>query len=206
MASYPRSGNTWVRFLLEAVTGERCGSIYADRIMPRNAHGLVIKTHALDSADYSRAIHLVRNPFDAIESHFHWKREIAGDQTTRWEEHVEQGVEAWRRHTEHWLEAPGDSHRLRYEHLHAAPANTLLRLLTWLGRSASEAAVDAAVAAGSLVDMRSLHPTLGARFFRRGQVGASYAAFTDRQKRAAVDRLEPLLCRLDYTEVVTRFR
>jgi sulfotransferase family protein len=206
LASYPRSGNTWVRFLLEAITGERCGSRYADRIMPRAAEGLVIKTHALDSACYSRAIHLVRNPFDAIESHFHWKREIAGDRTTQWEDHVERGIEAWRAHTEHWLAAPGDCHRLRYEVLHAEPAHAVREILIWLGRPVSDAAVDVGVAAGSLAKMRDLHPTLGARFFRRGQVGASYSAFTLRQTRAVVDRLEPLLCYLGYEAAVARFR
>ena len=206
LASYPRSGNTWVRFLLEAATGERCGSLYRDRIMRRDTHGLVIKTHQLDSARYWRAIHLVRDPFDAIESHFHWQRDIAGRQRTRWDQHVEKGVEAWKRHTEHWLEAVCAPYRLRYEDLHAAPQTALLDLLRWLERPVSEAAVSAAVAAGSLANMRSLHEMLGSRFFRRGEVGASYQAFTDRQLRAAVDRLAPLLHRLGYDEVVVRFR
>lgn len=66
LASFPRSGNTWVRFLLENATGQPCGSLYRDRVMPRGEDGIAIKTHELDSSRYARAIHLVRNPFDAI--------------------------------------------------------------------------------------------------------------------------------------------
>jgi hypothetical protein len=204
LASYPRSGNTWVRFLLEAATGERCGSIYNDRVMPRGGRGIVIKTHGLDSARYASAIHLVRNPFDAIESHFHWKRDIGGNRTVEWNAHVAEGVEAWDRHTAHWLDAPIAIHRIRYEELHAAPGIVLRQLLQWLGRSVPDAVVEEAVAASGLADMRQLHPTLGPRFFRRGEVGASYAAFSNEQTRTVVQRLGPLLQQLGYADVIDR--
>lgn len=173
--------------------------------MPRASRGLVIKTHALDSARYARAIHLVRNPFDAIESHFHWKREIAGNRNVDWGAHVADGIEAWKRHTEHWLDTPIAVRRLRYEELHAAPADALRQLVLWLERSVPEAMVDEAVAASGLVDMRQLHPRLGARFFRRGEVGASYASFTGEQIHLALQRLEPLLRKLGYADVIDRF-
>lgn len=165
----------------------------------------MIKTHGLDSVRYARAIHLVRNPFDAIESHFHWKRDIAFNRAVQWNAHVAEGIEAWGRHTEHWLDAAIAMHRIRYEELHAAPGDVLRQLLLWLGRSVPDAVVDEAVAASGLTDMRELHPRLGAQFFRRGEVGASYASFTDEQARAAVQRLEPLLRQLSYTDVIDRF-
>ena len=53
--------------------------MYDDRIMPRPRTGIVIKTHELDRDRYARAIHLVRDPHDAIESYYHWRREIGGE-------------------------------------------------------------------------------------------------------------------------------
>jgi len=104
LASYPRSGNTWVRFLLEKAVGELCGSIYKDRIMPRGGEGIAIKTHALDSDKYDRAILVVRNPFDVIESYFFWKRDVAGKKA-EWDENMRTTAAEWREHTKHWLAA-----------------------------------------------------------------------------------------------------
>lgn len=96
LASYPGSGNTWVRGLLQAVSGICTGGIYCDvtlrkRGFPgeRIANGtvLVVKTHQTDPwwtgidytnvnhtyfskrshvPFYSSGIFIVRNPFDAI--------------------------------------------------------------------------------------------------------------------------------------------
>ena len=96
LASYPGSGNTWVRGLLQGVSGLCTGGIYCDvtlrkRGFPgeRIANGtvLVVKTHQTDPwwtgidytnvnhtyfskrshvPIYSSGIFIVRNPFDAI--------------------------------------------------------------------------------------------------------------------------------------------
>src|SRR5687768_1117494 len=67
LASFPRSGNTWFRFLLESATGELTGNTSQHaRILPRGNDGLVIKTHQRDSHRYTHGIHLVRNPFDVL--------------------------------------------------------------------------------------------------------------------------------------------
>lgn len=77
LVSYPGSGNTWLRYLLQQVTGVVTGSIYMDYGL--RVHGfpaenvtdgsvLVVKTHAvpMDSDKFKSAILLIRNPRDAI--------------------------------------------------------------------------------------------------------------------------------------------
>jgi Sulfotransferase domain len=89
LASYPRSGNTYVRSLLESITGfVTLSDTRADRPLSMalaNHHGLVgegrcggpiCKTHwpeRMGCAPYkaSRVILLVRNPYDAIDSYWH---------------------------------------------------------------------------------------------------------------------------------------
>ena len=89
LASFPGSGNTWVRGLLQKVTGICTGSLYCDRDL--RCHGflgegiysgsvLVTKTHKTNNkkakrnqmnnprVNFTRAILIVRNPFDAIVS------------------------------------------------------------------------------------------------------------------------------------------
>ena len=94
LVSVPGSGNTWVRGLLEKVTGICTGSIYCDA--PLRVSGfigeyihdgsvLVVKTHTSDhqwkgkqlekrnqeDGLYSSAILLIRNPFDTFVSERH---------------------------------------------------------------------------------------------------------------------------------------
>ncbi|KOB68402.1 Uncharacterized protein OBRU01_18345 [Operophtera brumata] len=78
LVSYPGSGNTWLRYLLQQVTGILTGSIYMDYGL--RVHGfpaenvtggsvLVVKTHEappLDLTKFKSAVLLIRNPRDAI--------------------------------------------------------------------------------------------------------------------------------------------
>ena len=91
LASFPGSGNTWVRYLLEQVTGVLTGSIYCDRDLKAfftgefvtSSNVLAVKTHSaatrvfVKSATsggrvvFSRAIVLVRDPLNALLSEAH---------------------------------------------------------------------------------------------------------------------------------------
>ena len=89
LASFPGSGNTWTRLLLEHASGYYTGSVYDDvdlmRLLPAEGVDsgavLVVKAH-LNPAKYmpqttaERIILLVRHPFDAIWSEYN--RRIAG--------------------------------------------------------------------------------------------------------------------------------
>jgi hypothetical protein len=89
LASFPGSGNTWTRLLLEHASGFYTGSVYDDvdlmRLLPAEGVDsgavLVVKAH-LNPAKYmpqttaERIILLVRHPFDAIWSEYN--RRIAG--------------------------------------------------------------------------------------------------------------------------------
>lgn len=202
LASFPRSGNTWVRFMIEEATGELSGSVYNDRIMPRGREGVVIKTHELDSHRYTQAIHLLRNPFDTIESYFHWKRNVAGNDRISWDEHVKQSVLEWRVHTQHWLNTKCPVYRVRYEDFHKDTMNQLRSLLLWLSYDLTQEQLVTVVAASSVGKMRERNPGLGSRFFRRGQVGRGIDRFTNEQGRFVIDSLQDLLKVCGYEELL----
>lgn len=87
LASTPGSGNTWLRYLLEQLTGVRTGSIYVDKALywagfvgenVSNASVLVVKSHTgttplhpwYDRTWMDAVILLVRNPYRAALSEF----------------------------------------------------------------------------------------------------------------------------------------
>lgn len=77
--SFPGSGNTWLRLMLENVTGIYTGSVYHDEALREiGMHGedvtnntvLLVKDHGnkkgFNFDEYDKVVFLVRNPFDAI--------------------------------------------------------------------------------------------------------------------------------------------
>ena len=83
LASYPGSGNSWVRQLLESATGIYTGAIYCDSAYLKagmigesvaTSNVLAVKTHVplftgknvLGKLHHDKAIYIVRNPFDAF--------------------------------------------------------------------------------------------------------------------------------------------
>ena len=98
LISFPGSGNTWVRQLLEATTGICTGSTMCDMSLRfagftgesiRSGSVVVVKTHTSvptwtnsqpaleDSNRFQSAIILIRNPLDAMVSE--WSRRVAND-------------------------------------------------------------------------------------------------------------------------------
>jgi len=203
MASFPRSGNTWLRNLIETATGDKTGTIYWERQGQREPHGIAIKTHLNDSRNYHRAIHLVRNPFDSIESFFHYRRTIIGDASLTWPRHVRFAGRWWAAHARHWLNARCPTHLLRYESLQHDPVGEMDKLLNWLGRPVDRPAIEAAVEACRIDKLREQHRAkVGKRadhFYRRGKVGLGIEAFTDEQIDWLLGKTSPYLEPLGYT-------
>ncbi|XP_077967122.1 sialate:O-sulfotransferase 2-like isoform X2 [Styela clava] len=84
LASYPGSGNTWIRHLIEIATGIYTGSVYNDAdlyegdmlggfLSAISGRTIVIKDHLFGlkiSIIYTMAVLLIRNPYDATLAEF----------------------------------------------------------------------------------------------------------------------------------------
>lgn len=82
LASFPGSGNTWLRYLLQQATGIYTGSVYKDYGLLKsgfpaesiaNTSVLIVKTHEFGSISWShfkKAVLLVRDPAKAILAEF----------------------------------------------------------------------------------------------------------------------------------------
>ena len=87
LASFPGSGNTWLRYLLEQVTGVFTGSQECDIVLKasgllgegvQSSNVLMVKTHkpsdlieTIPQRRFKAAVVLMRNPFDAVLAEYH---------------------------------------------------------------------------------------------------------------------------------------
>jgi hypothetical protein len=208
LASFPRSGNTWVRKLVEHATGNRTVSSHEDVLESRmfgekKRRILLVKTHypaligpELDKAlgspreHFTRAVYLIRNPFDVLVS-VQQKRKYF-NRHRRFSElddaFVEKQARDWAAHVRYWLhDSEFPVHVLRYEDLRDDPEYQLKRLFEFLGENVSSKQIEHSVEACSLERMRQEFTNkLGKKFryfFRRGECFQNLERFTAEQKR-----------------------
>jgi hypothetical protein len=147
LASYPRSGNSLLRRLLEALTGTSTGSdarperplvqqlvrmgFAGEGVM--DGRVWLVKTHYPERAgrakcQVSRAVVLVRNPFDALASNFHMlltsshTKSVAEEEffsrfAPLWNDWLLEEVGMWAQFYAHWAACDVPSLVVRYEDL-----------------------------------------------------------------------------------------
>ncbi|XP_050406943.2 sialate:O-sulfotransferase 1-like isoform X2 [Patella vulgata] len=151
LASYPGSGNSWTRHLLQKSTGIYTGSRSREGFMIKNGYVgegvtngsvIVIKTHGTkrDWIAYERAVLLMRNQFEAQWSFFNLK--MSGSHTNITDKKrycTNYGIlnrsDRWKKFYINWLQFKGDMFVLFYDELLQNKENKLRELLRFLGFS-----------------------------------------------------------------------
>ncbi|RVE53976.1 hypothetical protein evm_001379 [Chilo suppressalis] len=172
LVSFPGSGNTWLRYLLQQATGIVTGSVYMDYGL--RVHGfpaenvtdgsvLVVKTHEappLDPNKFKSALLLIRNPRNAILADFNrvhkghigtapksaFQRKSYNRDKSDWSYYVANQLTAWESLHRLWLtKFPGAVHVVFYETLISDTRNTLQGVLDFLNHTVSEAEMNCAI-------------------------------------------------------------
>jgi hypothetical protein len=178
LASYPRSGNTWLRFMLfEALTGSPAGFPDVRRAMPhvnpyRNTRPLLANgarlflTHEQYGRHYRHAtvVYLVRDVRDVVLSEYgrqQMNQSYASDFAHFLEDFLRGKIHrfgSWTDHVAGWTHraAIGDRSLLlvRYEDLKTDPARELGEVLEFLGEPRSPSMIRNAVENNRLEAMR----------------------------------------------------
>jgi hypothetical protein len=155
IASYPRSGNTWLRFLLcEVLAGRPPSFEEADKMIPYigghiwapallRSGGRLIKTHERYHPVYRKAIYLVRDPRDVLSSDYR-NAQMRGFFASDLDSFIDRfvaghvhGFGSWPDHVTSWLDGElagtGNLMVVRYEDLRSDPAGILGKALDFLG-------------------------------------------------------------------------
>jgi hypothetical protein len=135
LASYPRSGSTWLRFMLfESLLGESSGFNNVNQAIPdvksrqvglplMPGGGRLIKTHEAYHPEYRKAVYLVRDPRDVVLSEYAYQTALGlvdqnlDDYLDRFLNEGVNPFSTWRAHVESWIAAPLNKERLLVLHI-----------------------------------------------------------------------------------------
>lgn len=191
LTSYPRSGNTWMRFLVgnlihetEPVTFLKLERllpdmyIHSDRDMRSMPRPRVIKSHECFDPRYKRVVYIVRDPRDVAVSNYHWelkkgsfpdgfpmqefvRRWMASDYWLR--------LGCWGDHVASWLSTRRnhpDFLLIRYEDLMARPQPELAKIARLLRINPTPERLARAVELSSADRMRKLESKQGGKWLQ----------------------------------------
>lgn len=180
IASYPRSGSTWLRFILSEILVRQSGEFDnindvipevhrrrgASAILPQGGH--LIKTHEAYRKEYKRAIYLVRDIRDVVLSLYARETELhmLTGLYTSLDDYLPAFLRGkanhwgtWQGHASSWLNSPiaqaGKLLLVRFEDLRTNPVDVLQLLTDFLGVQVPSAAIQNAVTNNSVEKMRA---------------------------------------------------
>ena len=176
VASYPRSGSTWLRFMLfEILTQKDAEFDDVNRYIPdvggqRDAvallpnQGRLIKTEEAFRPDYRRAIYLVRDGRDVALSEYAYQK-AQGWIDCSFDDYLKMFVNgnasaygSWEEHARSWIESPlnagGDLMLVSYRELKQKSEPTLTRIAEFLKVRVPAQVIQNAIQNNNLQNMR----------------------------------------------------
>jgi hypothetical protein len=188
LVSYPKSGNTWMRFLIANLLRQHppVGLLDADNMIPivdgkskrffdAMKSPRVIKSHFSFLPAYKRVIYIVRDPRDVLMSQYHYqiKRGVLAPDTPL-DSYVPRFIAgevcpygSWGEHAGSWLATRRHDPNfllLRYEDMLADPAAGATRAADFLGLRLDSSRVAQAVERSSLESMRKVEKSEGKKW------------------------------------------
>nr|XP_039269002.1 WSC domain-containing protein 1-like isoform X1 [Styela clava] len=152
--SFPGSGNTWFRHLLEMATGIYTGSVYDEaelfsygfygEILEMTSNDILgVKDHVIHKRNkkmYNKQILIIRNPYDAFMAEFNRKasghvghRNSSDFQTSEWTKFVMVKADQWKNMHLHILKTNKPTFILTYEDLIQSKKKSMELILSFLG-------------------------------------------------------------------------
>lgn len=189
LTSYPRSGNTWTRFLVGNLIYQDVDVSFlnveklvpdmyktADWVLRRLPRPRVLKSHECFDPRYPKVIYIVRDPRDVAVSNYHWELKLRSvrdgcpveDFVPRWiNRDFWPRIGSWADHVNSWLSTRQGSDGfllVRYEDLQQDPARELSRVAHFLGIAATAQRLSRAVELSSAEHMREMESKQGAKW------------------------------------------
>lgn len=189
LTSYPRSGNTWTRFLVgnlvhteQAVTFLNVERLvpdmykHSDRYLRNLPRPRIMKSHEVFDPRYKRVIYIVRDPRDVAVSQYHWEmKQRSVQEECPIEDFVPEWIAGkywdrlanWGDHVTSWMSTRHGYEGfviLRYEDLIADPNRELIKVARLLAIDPTPERLSRAAELSSADRMRKLESTQGKKW------------------------------------------
>ena len=227
VASYPRSGSTWLRFMLyELITGQESSFERVDHTIAGMGHqyeapsilaggGRLLQIHEPYRNDYCKAIYLVRDVRDIVVSEFRICRG-RGFHTGDFDGFFNQFLAGrtnrygfWADNVRSWLDAVRQGkavYLVRHEGLRSDPCTALAEMADFLECPRSHKEIYDVVAHHTIEAMRHKEASSpkfmalsdGTRFVGQGTTGIGLDVLTEAQVMRLLKATQPILSQLDY--------
>ncbi len=196
---YPRSGLTWLAFLLAQLLKpdpkERLDLSSFEKYVPAASDlasrpsgraSQIVRCHSQFTPGWNKVVYLLRDPRDVMVSYWHFERLIGGESDLPLAEFLRSDNHwpcQWDQHVTGWTR-PGRQSNLvivRYEDLHTDPVAALQRVQKLAGMKWSPTQIEAAIEASRFEQMRAAEERTARtpgdgrsfeHFVRRGRVGS----------------------------------
>jgi len=173
LVSYPKSGNTWLRFLLAQYMTNQPLDFYtiekvipdihenSDRKLLKIKNPRILKSHQTYHSDYPRVIYIVRDPRDVAISFYYWQKKVGmlakygADFSLQdylkhgFVESEKMGIISWAKHVDSWISHADvlGKHLLiiRYEDIEKEPSNVLRKVIDFVGFNIDDVVINHAV-------------------------------------------------------------
>lgn len=177
LVSYPKSGNTWIRFLIgNYFSTNQCDFTNIHSIVPDihynpnqiNTIGKprIIKSHSSFCSNYRKVIYLVRDGRDvAVSYYYHYLKFNQDQDSISFEEYIKIFNEGkvnyglWADHVNSWIDNLSSIDQyliLKYEDIHKNPFDCLRRIINFCELTVDEERIKEAVEYSKLENMQSV--------------------------------------------------
>ncbi|WP_255348283.1 sulfotransferase domain-containing protein [Halothece sp. PCC 7418] len=175
LVSYPKSGNTWVRYLIgNYISNNQCNltnhnllvpDIHTQKNWDKIKRPRCIKSHKPFTNQYKKVIYLVRDGRSvAVSYYFHCLKFNQISQNMSFQEYLERfndgsldSYSTWSNHVFSWLDnAPEDFLLVRYEDLKADTSQEFSRILSFMKFPLQEEKLKQAIEASRMTNMKKV--------------------------------------------------